>query len=89
MEFVVKKMFFAIAVVLLLCQPVMADTNYNVCFNSLDADMDGSMSKSEFMVAFSDGDMAVYEVADADKDCVVGHEEWEAYKESQGFEESH
>ena len=87
MEKSMKKLLFALALVLLLCRPAIAGTNYNVCFNSLDADVDGIMSKSEFMVAFSGGDVAVFEAADADKDGGVNHEEWEAYKESRGFEE--
>ena len=81
-----KKLILAAAFALLLCQPVAARTNYNVCFNSLDADADGSMSKGEFMVAFSEGDTSVFDQADADKDGVVSHEEWEAYKQAQGFE---
>jgi hypothetical protein len=81
-----KKLFFALAFALLLCQPVAAKTNYNVCFHSLDADVDGHMSKGEFLVAFSDGDTSVFDQADTDKDGLVSHEEWEAYKASQGFE---
>ncbi|BCS89322.1 hypothetical protein [Pseudodesulfovibrio sediminis] len=84
-----KKLFFAMAFVSLMCLPAQANTNYNVCFSSLDADMDGSLSKSEFIVAFSDGDMAVFTAADTDEDNVVTHEEWEAYKQSQGWEENH
>ncbi|WP_319582386.1 EF-hand domain-containing protein [uncultured Pseudodesulfovibrio sp.] len=81
-----KKLLFALAFALLFCQPVAAKTNYNVCFNSLDADVDGRMSKGEFLVAFSDGDTSVFDQADTDKDGLVSHEEWEAYKTSQGFE---
>jgi hypothetical protein len=84
-----KKLFFTLALFCLMCQPAAARTNYDVCFNSLDADVDGRMSKSEFLVAFSDGDTSVFEQADADKDGDVTHEEWEAYKEGQGFEEGH
>ena len=47
------------------------------------------MTKSEFKEAFPDGDMAVYKAADGNKDGVVGHEEWEDYKASQGWEENH
>ncbi|XXJ18270.1 hypothetical protein ACR42D_01670 [Desulfovibrio caledoniensis] len=81
-----KKLLFALAFALLFCQPVAAKTNYNVCFNSLDADVDGRMSKGEFLVAFSDGDTSVFDQADADKDGTVSHEEWEAYKSGQGYE---
>jgi Ca2+-binding EF-hand superfamily protein len=81
-----KKLFLALAFALLFCQPVAAKTNYNVCFQSLDADVDGHMSKGEFLVAFSDGDTSVFDQADTDKDGSVSHEEWEAYKVSQGFE---
>ncbi|MBG0791028.1 MAG: EF-hand domain-containing protein [Desulfovibrionaceae bacterium] len=84
-----KKLLFALALVLLMCRPAMAETNYNVCFNSLDVDLDGVMSKSEFMVAFSGGDVAEFESADTNKDGVVDHEEWEAYKEGRGYEENH
>jgi Ca2+-binding EF-hand superfamily protein len=89
MEKSMRKILFAVALVLLLCRPAMAGTNYNVCFNSLDADQNGVMSKGEFLVAFSGGDVTVFEKADTDKDGAVDHEEWEAYKESQGFEETH
>lgn len=84
-----KKLLLALALACFLCQPAAARTNYNVCFNSLDADTDGSMSKGEFLVAFSDGDTAVFDQADRDRDGVVSHEEWEEYKASQGFEEGH
>lgn len=84
-----KKMMIAMALIGALCLPAMAETNYNVCFNSLDADYDGGVSKSEFMVVFPNGDIAVFEEADADKDGSVSHEEWEAWKESRGIEESH
>jgi len=81
-----KKLLFALAFALLFCQPVAAKTNYNVCFNSLDADVDGRMSKGEFLVAFSDGDTSVFDQADADKDGAVSHDEWETYKAVQGYE---
>lgn len=84
-----KKVFLAMAMVLMMCQPVVAETNYNVCFNSLDADYDGEMSKGEFMVAFPSGDLKVFEAADGDKSGTVSHEEWETYKESVGLEERH
>ncbi|MCJ2165395.1 MULTISPECIES: hypothetical protein [unclassified Pseudodesulfovibrio] len=84
-----KKLFFVLILVCFMCQPVAAQTNYNVCFFSLDADVDGCMSKSEFLVAFSDGDTSVFEQADADKNGDVTHEEWEAYKAGQGFDEGH
>ncbi|OIQ50284.1 EF hand [Pseudodesulfovibrio hydrargyri] len=80
-----KKLFLALAFALLFCQPVAAKTNYNVCFHSLDADVDGRMSKGEFLVAFSDGDTSVFDQADADKDGSVSSEEWEDYQASQGF----
>jgi hypothetical protein len=81
-----KKLFFTLAFALLFCQPVAAKTNYNVCFHSLDADVDGRMSKGEFMVAFSDGDTSVFDKADTDQDGLVSLSEWEAYKDSQGYE---
>lgn len=84
-----KILLFAVALVLLSSQLAMAGTNYNVCFNSLDADLDGVMSKREFMIAFSSGDVAVFETADQDRNGDVNHTEWETYKESQGFEETH
>ena len=81
-----KKLLLAMGIVLMLCRPAVAGTNYNVCFNSLDADLDGVMSKSEFMVAFSGGDVAVFDKADKDGNGNVNHEEWESFKKSQGFE---
>lgn len=84
-----KKLCIAMMLAFMLCQPAMAETNYNVCFNSLDGDYDGVMTKTEFLVAFPDGDTAVFEASDSNKDGGVSHEEWEDYKESKGFEETH
>lgn len=82
-----QKIVFTLIILATLCLPAMADTNYNVCFSTLDADGDGNMSKGEFMVAFSDGDMGVFDMTDTDKDGMISHEEWEEYKAAQGFEE--
>jgi|Deesub1362B_J571_1020462.scaffolds.fasta_scaffold80817_1 hypothetical protein len=84
-----KNLTLALGLVMIMALPALGNPNYNVCFNSLDADYDGSMSKSEFKEAFPDGDMAVYKAADSNKDGVVDHEEWEDYKASQGWEENH
>lgn len=84
-----KKLCMGMVLACLLWLPAAAQTNYNVCFNSLDVDVNGSMSKGEFLIAFSDGDPSVFEQADRDGDGLVSHEEWEEYKESQGFEEGH
>ena len=55
-----KKLFFTLALFCLMCQPAAARDQLRMsCFNSLDADVDGRMSKSEFLVAFSDGDTSV------------------------------
>jgi len=80
-----KKLFLTLAFALLFCQPVAARTNYNVCFHSLDVDVDGRMSKGEFLVAFSDGDTSVFDQADTDKDGSVSNSEWNAYQASQDF----
>jgi len=82
-----KRFVFTLLALVLLSLPAMANTDYNVCFSYLDADGDGSMTKSEFASTFSDGDMTVFEAADGDNDGMVSHEEWEEYKASQGFEE--
>ena len=84
-----RKLCVALALVWLMCQPAAAQTNYNVCFHSLDADVDGHMSKGEFLVAFSNGETSVFDQADTDRDGRVTHEEWEAYKASQGLVEGH
>lgn len=84
-----KKMLLAFALVLIASQSVSANTNYNVCFNSLDADVNGTMTKGEFLVAFPSGELAVFEKADTNADRAVDHKEWEAYKTKQGFEENH
>ncbi|QGY39405.1 hypothetical protein GM415_04470 [Pseudodesulfovibrio cashew] len=84
-----KKAFLALCLFAALCLPAQAEPNYNVCFFSLDADGNEAVSKGEFLVAFSDGDMTVFEAADQDKDGSVSHDEWESYKESKGFEDAH
>jgi len=82
-----KKVIFALMALAILSLPAMAGTDYNVCFSSLDADGDGSMSKTEFSDGFSDSDMSVFNTADSDTDGTVSHDEWEEYKATQGFEE--
>nr|WP_321255054.1 hypothetical protein [uncultured Pseudodesulfovibrio sp.] len=84
-----KKIFLACVLVLIASQSVSANTNYNVCFNSLDADVNGTITKGEFLVAFPSGKLAVFEKADTNADNAVDHEEWETYKTEQGFEENH
>jgi len=84
-----KKVFLALMLVLMASQSVLANTNYNVCFNSLDADVNGTMTKGEFLVAFPSGELVIFEKADTNADNAVDHEEWEAYKTEQGFEENH
>lgn len=82
MENAMKKILFVTALSLLAYLPAIAGTNYNVCFNSLDVDQNGVMSKSEFLVAFSSGDVAVFDTADTNKDGQVSRAEWEAYRKS-------
>ena len=59
--------------------------------DQLDIPMRGSfldeMTKAEFNDGFTDGDAAVFEAADADKNGTVGHDEWEDWKASQGYVE--
>lgn len=81
-----KKIVYTLMALAILTVPALAGTNYDVCFTPLDADGNGVMSKGEFLVAFSDGDMAVFDTADADKDGSISHDEWEEYKVAQGFE---
>ncbi len=81
-----KKIILTITVLLLSSLLACAGTNYDVCFSSLDADGDGTMSKSEFMVVFFEGDTAVFNAADTNMDGGVDHDEWEAYKQSQGMD---
>ncbi|WP_319541147.1 hypothetical protein [uncultured Pseudodesulfovibrio sp.] len=81
-----KKIFLACVLVLIASQSVSANTNYNLCFNSLDADGNGVMTKGEFLVAFPNGDLTTFEEADMNADNTVDHEEWEAYKTKKGFE---
>lgn len=83
-----KRVILSGLLAVLLCTPVLAGPNYNVCFYSMDADSDGNVSKEEFRTAFAQGD-EVFKAADADGDGVLGHEEWESYKESQGYEDAH
>ena len=84
-----KRIIFTLLTLVLLCQPALAETDYNICFTKVDSDYNDEMTRSEFSDAFPDGDMAVFETADGDKNGTVSHEEWEDYKASQGFEENH
>lgn len=84
-----KQVLYIMVVLTLLCQPVLAGTDYNICFSRIDSDVSGEMTQNEFTEAFPDGDPAVFEVADGDKNGVVEHEEWEEFKSSQGFKENH
>jgi len=82
-----KHLLMTICLMAALAMPAMADTNYDVCFSSLDIDGNGSISKSEFLIAFSDGDMGLFDEADGNEDGDVTHEEWEEFKAGKGFEE--
>lgn len=82
-----KKTALTILMLITLALPVLAGTDYNVCFSKIDADYDGEMTKTEFNNAFPDGDQTVFSAADADGNGTVSHEEWEDYKADQGFEE--
>lgn len=83
-----KKMLLIALMTTFLSLPAMAEIDYNLCFNSIDSDYDGEMSKAEFDAAFPGSEPAVFQAADSDKNGAVSHEEWEEYKASQGFEES-
>ncbi len=83
-----KKIVVALLLSLLLAFPAMAGTDHDICFSALDENMDGEMSSAEFNAVFP-GDEAVFKAADADGSGSVSHDEWEEYKESQGFEEPH
>lgn len=82
-----KKTVLIMLMLLFLGLPVMAGTDYNVCFTKLDSDYDGEMTRAEFDSAFTGADATVFETADGDKNGTVSHDEWEEYKASQGFEE--
>ncbi|QJB55954.1 hypothetical protein [Pseudodesulfovibrio sp. zrk46] len=82
-----KKLILSVAMLMAFALPAMAGTDYNVCFNSLDADGSDSVSRGEYLVAFPDADQTMFDKADADKDGALSHEEWEEFKESQGYEE--
>lgn len=82
-----KKCLIAMLMVVCFALPAVAGADYDACFNSIDSDYDGNMTKSEFLAAFPDGEEAVFVAADGDKDGVVSHEEWEDFKASKGFEE--
>lgn len=82
-----KQLLMTICLLAVMAMPALADTNYDVCFSSLDIDGDGSISKSEFLIAFSDGDMELFDEADVDEDGDVTHGEWEEFKAGKGFEE--
>ncbi len=82
-----KKVALIVLLISLLTLPAMAGTDYNICFSRIDSDYDGEVTKAEFESAFPGGDTAVFAAADTDGSGAVNHDEWEAYKSSQGFEE--
>ena len=84
-----KKVFFTLMFVALLAQPAFSGVDYDKCFGTLDNDYDGEMTKDEFKAAFPEGADAVFMAADGDKNGTISHDEWEEYKESQGFEDKH
>ena len=83
-----KRLLLSGLMAVFFCAPALAGSEYNVCFFSMDRDGDGAVSAEEFRAAFPDGG-EVFGNADADGNTVLGHEEWEAYKESRGFEDAH
>lgn len=82
-----KRTALVLLMLALLGLPAIAGTDYNLCFSKIDMDYDGEMTKAEFSDAFPEGSDSVFLAADTDKNGTVSHEEWEEYKESQGFEE--
>lgn len=84
-----KKLLFTLSFIALLCAPAWAGTDYNRCFGTIDSDYDGEMTTAEFKTAFPQGADAMFQQADADKNGTVSHEEWEDFKSSKGFEDTH
>jgi len=84
-----KKTVLILLVLAFMCQPVMAETDYNVCFSTLDSDGSGEVTESDLIAAFPGGGAAVFAAADTDKDGFLDHGEWEGWKENRGFEDNH
>ncbi len=54
----------------------------------MDGNGDEVVSAEEFRRTFPDGG-AVFKAAEKDGDGALSHDEWETYKESRGFEDTH
>ncbi|NDV20466.1 hypothetical protein GO013_13705 [Pseudodesulfovibrio sp. JC047] len=76
---VVKKVFGVVFLLLLAGQPCVASPNYDVCFNALDVDVNGTMTKGEFLVAFPNGELGLFDEIDTNADRAVDREEWMTY----------
>ncbi|WP_432738273.1 hypothetical protein [Maridesulfovibrio sp. FT414] len=83
-----KKIVFAVLMVVVLASAALAEDNYNRCFYSMDRNGDDAVSKEEFSAALPESGQA-FGAADADKSGSIDHDEWEAFKESKGIRESH
>ena len=84
-----NKFLCALAMIAMLYQAAVAGEAYNVCFYSMDRNGDDVVVLEEFSAAMVNAEGSVFQAADADGNGELVHDEWEAYKESQGFEDHH
>ncbi|NDV23385.1 hypothetical protein [Desulfovibrio sp. JC022] len=83
-----KKVVFSVIMILGMAAAAVAGDDLNRCFYSMDRNGDEAVSAEEFKAALPNS-AAAFAEADADKSGSLDHDEWEAFKESKGIEDSH
>ena len=70
-------------------QDLPAPEKFNAHFPDMDANSDDLVDWDEFKNYFPDADKSVFEALDMNKDGVVDHDEWHAFKQAHGMKHMH
>ena len=60
-------------------------SSFNAHFGDMDSDENNWVSWPEFKAHFPQATLEVYQALDLDKDGLVNHDEWHAFKEAHGM----
>lgn len=66
-------------------QPLPDPNSFNAHFPDMDKNADDAVDWEEFKEYFPDADKKVFDVIDMNKDGVLDHDEWHAFKEAHGM----
>ncbi len=68
--------------------PLPDPKGYNAHFGDMDTSGDGKVTWAEFKAYFPQAEPAVFAAIDLNKDGVIDHDEWHAFKEAHGLKHS-